>query len=220
MSSRFYQSSHLNVERMVQDSERIFQAQGYQVQHFTHEGQVIVQLREGSDFEAALGMQAALTVILQRNGDGVVVTIGEQKWIDKAAVGFLGAIILWPLLLTTGVGIIRQANLEYQLLGALDEAARRQGANVHVTSDSPFCSHPDQGSRYSHTDTPPSQSGSMPGNGQKQCPRCQALNEADDAFCSRCGTALNNPKKVCANCKAELKADAAFCTKCGTAAAR
>ncbi len=222
MSSRFYQSSNLNIERMIQDVERIFLAQGYQVQHFTHDRQVIIQLREGSDFEAVLGMQAALTVILQRNGNGVIATLGEQKWIDKAAVGFLGAIVLWPLLVTTGVGIIRQANLENQLLSTLDAAALQQGANIHVTDDSPFSPQtPPQGPHSQAYNAPP-QSGPMPmpGYGQKQCPRCQTVNDADDTFCSRCGTALNNLKKVCANCKAELKADAAFCTKCGTATAR
>ena len=223
MSSRFYQRPGLNIERMVQDVERSFIGQGYQVQHFAHDGQIIIQLREGSDFEAVLGMQAALTVVLHRSGDGVTATLGEQKWIDKAAVGLLGAIVLWPLLVTTGVGIIRQANLESQLLGALDSAALQQGAQVHVTNDSPF-SPPYQGpqSSYSQPYNAPPQSGPMPmpGYGQKQCPRCQSVNDADDTFCSRCGTALNNPKKVCANCKAELKADAAFCTKCGTAAAR
>ncbi|MBA2680611.1 MAG: zinc ribbon domain-containing protein [Ktedonobacteraceae bacterium] len=122
------------------------------------------------------------------------------------------------------MGIIRQANLETQLLSALDSAAFQQGAQVHVTNESPFSPQtpPHQGPRssYSHPYNAPPQSGPMPGSGQKQCPRCQAVNDVDDAFCSRCGSALNSPKKVCANCKAELKADAAFCTKCGTAAAR
>jgi RNA polymerase subunit RPABC4/transcription elongation factor Spt4 len=121
------------------------------------------------------------------------------------------------------VGIIRQANLETQLLGALDAAAMQQGAQVHVTNDSPFSPQtpPYPQSSSSHTYNTPPQSGPMPmpGYGQKQCPRCQTVNDADDAFCSQCGTALNNPKKVCANCKAELKADAAFCTRCGTAVA-
>ncbi|MBA2680612.1 MAG: hypothetical protein H0U76_19730 [Ktedonobacteraceae bacterium] len=64
MSSRFYQLPGLNIERMIQDAERVFRAQGYQVQHFTQGGQVILQLREGSDFEAVLGMQAALTAMV------------------------------------------------------------------------------------------------------------------------------------------------------------
>lgn len=217
MGNRFYQSSHLNIERMIQDVERSFLGQGYQAQHFSHGGQVIVQVREGSDFEAVLGMQAALTVILQPERNGVVATIGEQKWIDKAAVGLLGAIVLWPLLVTSGVGVIRQANLEHQLLSALDSAALKQGANIQVTNDSPFFSQTPPNQGYQAPYTAPSQAEPMPGYGQKQCARCQALNDADDAFCSQCGATLTRPKTLCANCKAELKADAAFCTKCGTA---
>src|SRR5689334_13584487 len=120
MSTHFYQSNRLNIEQMVRDLEGILQAQGYQTQHFVNGAQIVVQLREGSDFEALLGMQATLGVILQATNDGVTATAGEQQWIDKAAVGVLGAIVLWPLLVTASVGIIRQANLENQLFGVLD----------------------------------------------------------------------------------------------------
>jgi RNA polymerase subunit RPABC4/transcription elongation factor Spt4 len=224
MSTRFYQATHLNIERIAQDLEGFFLAKGYQTQHITNETETVVQLREGSNFEALLGMQATLGVILRPTPNGVMATVGEQQWIDKAAVGFLGAVILWPLLVTAGVGFIRQANLEYQLLNALDMVVLRQNADVHITADPSFSSPmpPQQGSQppYPHPHPPnvPPQSGPipMPGYGQKPCPKCQSIIDADDAFCSHCGMSLLAQKKVCTNCKAELKADAVFCVKCGT----
>jgi len=224
MSTRFYQSKNLNIERMVRDLEGIFLARGYRTQHFTNGGQTVVQLREGGDFEALLGMQATLGVVLQAANDGVMASAGEQQWIDKAAVGLLGAVVLWPLLVTAGVGVIRQANLEYQVFGALDTVAQRQSADVRIMANPAGYNQGPQPSQPPHPHGPnvPPQAGPTPmsGYGQKPCPRCQAINDADDAFCSHCGNSLITPKKLCENCKAEIKNDAAFCAKCGTEVAR
>ncbi len=48
------------------------------------------------------------------------------------------------------------------------------------------------------------------------CPNCQAVNDAADRYCMRCGQALASQKALCPNCGAETRPDAAFCTKCGT----
>ncbi len=219
MGTRFYQSNNLNIEHLVRDLEGVFLARGYQTQHFTNGNQTVVQLREGSDFEALLGMQATLGVVLQATNDGVTATAGEQQWIDKAAVGLLGAIVLWPLLVTAGFGVVRQANLEYQVFSALDTVALRQSPDVRIIAG--YNQGPSQ-PPYPHAPNVPPQSGPIPmsGYGQKPCPRCQSINDADDAFCSHCGASLITPKKLCANCNAELKPDAAFCVKCGTEVAR
>src|SRR2546430_16361397 len=85
--------------------ENIYRAQGYQAQHFGDNNQVMVQLKKGSDFEALIGLQAALSVIIQRSGGGELAMIGQQKWMDKAAVGAVGIIaapVLWPLMITAG----------------------------------------------------------------------------------------------------------------------
>ncbi len=43
-----------------------------------------------------LGMQAALTVTMQRSTDSVMVAVGQQKCVDKAAAGFVGFAIPAP----------------------------------------------------------------------------------------------------------------------------
>ena len=113
MDARFYNSNDLNIERLATDLEHFFRGQGYQVQQIGNNEQMMVQLKKGSDFEAVIGMQAALTVTIQRTAGGVMVAAGRQKWVDKAAVGAVGFVIpaLWPLLLTAGVGAFRQAGL-------------------------------------------------------------------------------------------------------------
>ncbi len=110
MNARFYRSDNLNIERLATDLEQFFRGQGYVVQHLGNNDQMMVQLKKGGEFEAILGMQAALTVTIQRNSGGVSIAVGQQKWVDKAAVGVAGFAIpiLWPLLFTAGIGAFRQ----------------------------------------------------------------------------------------------------------------
>jgi hypothetical protein len=134
MDARFYGSSDLNIERLATDLENFFRGQGYQVQQIGNNDQMMVQLKKGSDFEAIVGLQAALSVTLQRSTGGVMVGVGQQKWIDKAAVGAVGFAIpaLWPLLFTAGIGAFRQAGLANQVMTILDGLVRQQQPDVRT----------------------------------------------------------------------------------------
>lgn len=132
MDARFYTSDTLNIERLATDLEMFFRAQGYRTQQIGNSDQVMVQLKKGSDFEALIGMQAALTITLQHSSGGVMVACGQQKWVDKAAVGVVGFAIpaLWPLLFTAGVGAVRQAGLANQVMTVLDGLVHQQQPDV------------------------------------------------------------------------------------------
>ena len=132
MDARFYNSNTLNVERLATDLEKFLRGQGYQTQQIGNNEHMIVQLKKGSDFEALIGMQAALTVTIQRSSGGVMVGVGQQKWIDKAAVGVVGIAVpaLWPLMFTAGIGAARQVNLANQVMTILDGLVRQQQPDV------------------------------------------------------------------------------------------
>ena len=132
MDARFYRSDNLDIERLATDLENFFRGQGYQAQHIGNNDQMMVQLKKGSEFEAIIGMQAALTVTIQRTAEGVMVATGQQKWIDKAAVGAVSLAVpaLWPLLFTAGVGAVRQVSLANQVLTILDGLVRQQQPDV------------------------------------------------------------------------------------------
>src|SRR6266480_3961097 len=135
MDARFYNADDIDIELLANNMENIYRAQGYQAQHFGDNNQVMVQLKKGSDFEALIGLQAALSVIIQRSSGGVIATIGQQKWIEKAAVGAVGIIaapVLWPLMLTAGAGAIRQASLANQVLNVVDGLVRQQRPGIQV----------------------------------------------------------------------------------------
>src|SRR5713226_6544884 len=135
MDARFYQSEEIDIERLAIDLENMFRMQGYEAQHAGTPDQTMVQLKKGGDLVALIGLQTALTVIIQRMAGGTVTMIGQQKWMDKAAVGAVGLVaapILWPLMLTAGAGAIRQASLGNQVLNVVDGMIRQQYPRVQV----------------------------------------------------------------------------------------
>lgn len=144
MNSRFYTTTQpIELERLVNDAENIFRHQGYQTQRLGNTDNVVVQLKKGGDLEAIVGMQAAISVSFQLTTGGLAVIAGQQKWVDKAAVGAVGlfiAPVLWPLVLTAGAGAIRQVNLANQALSIIDGLVRQQQPDVKTdpTPAQPF----------------------------------------------------------------------------------
>lgn len=62
--------------------------------------------------EAVDGMDKAITVKLEKiDEDRVCVNIGESKWADKVGIMALSMIILWPLTITSGIGMYIQGKL-------------------------------------------------------------------------------------------------------------
>jgi len=178
---------------------------------------MVVQLKMGSQLEAVIGMQAALTLTLQHFPRGVVATVGQQQWIDKAAAGAIGMLLLWPLAVTAGVGAIRQASLEGQLFSMLDTIILQQRADVQIGSVPPDIE------AQARQQAPPSPYDS-PASGREshheespKCSSCGEVCDTEDLYCSRCGKPLASLKKQCPVCKAEIKSNATFCTKCGMA---
>ncbi|HLG75244.1 MAG TPA: hypothetical protein VKX46_02445 [Ktedonobacteraceae bacterium] len=134
MDARFYTvpDQNIDIERLGNDLVNTFRMQGYQAQSIGNKDQLLVQFKKGSDFESFIGMQAALSLTLQRNGNGVLATIGQQKWIDKIAAGSVSLLIpaLWPLAITAGVGGIRQAGMSNEILARLDGLVHQNYPNV------------------------------------------------------------------------------------------
>ncbi|GCE11165.1 hypothetical protein [Tengunoibacter tsumagoiensis] len=136
MDARFYQTAEttIDIERLAKDLVDAYYSQGYQAQFLGNGDQLLIQFKKGSDLEALIGLQAALSLTMQRNGRGVLVTVGQQKWIDKAAVGAVSFIIpaLWPLAITAGLGAIRQSGLAKQIFALLDTFVRQQYPDVQI----------------------------------------------------------------------------------------
>lgn len=237
MDARFYNVEDLNIQQIVDNLENIYRSQGYQTQQVNaSKDQVMVQLKKGGDLEMLIGLQAALSVIIQRSGGGVVAMLGQQKWVDKAAVGAVGLIaapILWPLMLTAGAGAIRQASLGNQVLNVVDSLVRQQRPEIQIGPvpvqimpqiQQQWAPPPQYLPPPAYTPPPPQYVPSAPvidatpapaappRRSRLRCPSCNTPYEPGDTFCTGCGKPLVT---LCPNCKAEVKDNTAFCPKCG-----
>jgi len=234
MDARFYQSEEIDIERLASDLENMYRLQGFDAQHAGTGDQMIVQLKKGGDLVALIGLQAALTVIIQRMTGGTVAIIGQQKWMDKAAVGAVGLVfapVLWPLMLTSGAGAIRQASLGNQVLNTLDGLVHQRYPDVRLgpipqqllPQVQQQWAPPPQYAQSVPVYTPPTPAytPTMPPTPvytpSLRCSNCNTPYEAGDTFCSGCGRSLApQQKNICPNCKFEIKPGVAFCPKCGS----
>src|SRR5712692_3327379 len=135
MDARFYNSEEIDLERLANDIENMYRMQGYEVQQIGNKDQMMVQLKKGGDLVMLIGLQAALSVILQHSAGGTIAMIGQQKWLDKAAVGAAGLVfapVLWPLMITAGAGAIRQASLGNQVLNVVDGMVRQLRPEIQI----------------------------------------------------------------------------------------
>ncbi len=237
MDARFYNSEEIDVEKVANDLENMFRAQGYQTQQLGNKDQMAVQLKKGGDLAALVGLQTALTLTVQRTNGGVVAMIGQQKWVDKAAVGAVGLVaapfipILWPLLVTAGAGAIKQASLGNNVLNTVDGLVRQQVPGVQAGPlpgtiapqfqqywAPPPPQYAQQVPVYAPPPTPtyvPPTPVYTPTPSKPRCPSCNTPYETGDTFCSGCGRGLTPPKLLCPSCKAEVKPGVAFCPACG-----
>ncbi|MBE3559575.1 MAG: zinc ribbon domain-containing protein, partial [Ktedonobacteraceae bacterium] len=230
MDARFYNSEDIDVERLAKDLVNAYVMQGYQAQYIGNRDQMLVQIKKGGDFEAIIGMQAALSLTIQRTTGGVLAMIGQQRWIDKAAVGAVGVValpILWPLALTAGVGALRQASLGNQVLNMVDGLVRQQKPEVGI---GPVPAYLMSQVQQQMSQQPPAQTpmyvpsgqphpapapAPFPGPGGLRCSNCNTPYEPGDTFCTGCGRPLAQPRQYCSKCNAELKPGIAFCPRCG-----
>ncbi len=225
MDARFYTTEDIDVQRLANDLVNVYMAQGYQTQQFGDKNQMLVQLKKGGDLEALIGMQAALSLTLQHTAGGTLAMIGQQRWLDKAAVGTIGIVafpILWPLALTAGAGAIRQASLANQVLNVVDGLVHQQRPDA-IPGPIPVQFMPQVQQQWGpapYQQTPayvPPQGipQPLPMPTKLRCSNCNTPYEPGDTFCTGCGRSLTPQKLTCPNCHTELKPGVAFCPKCG-----
>ncbi len=80
-------------------------------------GNVIIQARDrGGTLKQWVGMDKAITVKIDKvDNEKVLVDIGNAKWTDKAGVMAVSMVVLWPLAITSGVGMYRQGKLPNEI---------------------------------------------------------------------------------------------------------
>ena len=142
-----------------------------------------------------IGLDAAVTINLIPMSGDLIVEIGTGQWVEKLGIAAVGSILFSPHLITSGLGALRQITLPNEIF---DFIGRYLG------------------------ETPQETERSM-GEEKKLCPVCGKENNAEAAFCARCGTKFEEPEEVpftaaptvCPSCGKQLNGDEAFCPSCG-----
>ncbi len=189
MDQARYYPGLFDVSQLAMQLASNLQLRAYQAQWFGAGNQMMVQVRKGSEASKIFGAQAALTVILTQHPSGLLVTIGQQRWVDKAVVAGVGvvgaAFFLWPLLIPAAVGAVRQSTLPSEVLSLLDTLVLQQNP-LAVPSPVPVYLLPQVQGMYQPAPT----SAAVPVP-QVLCPACHQPNNTGASFCQHCGTALD-----------------------------
>lgn len=101
---RYLNFSNMQIQTMRDDEYRLIQAR-------TPKG----------GLKKLIGMDKALTIRLRQHDNQLQVELGEAKWADKAAVMMLSMFLLWPLTVTSGVGIYKQNKLMKDICATIDQ---------------------------------------------------------------------------------------------------
>ena len=95
------------------------------------DGALLVQARGRHDgAKQFVGLDKAITVRLSPlQGKAFQAEIGQGQWLKKSLVMSLSMVILWPLFITSGIGIVKQS----QLPGQIEQALQRHLADLPLT---------------------------------------------------------------------------------------
>jgi hypothetical protein len=201
MDTARYYPGVFDVSLLAIQLAKHLEMRAYQTQWFGAGNQMTVQVRKGSEAAKFLGAQAALTVVItQHQADvltgrapGLLVTLGQQRWGDKALAAGVGAFFLWPLLIPAAVGAVRQTTLPGEVLSIVDTLVLQQNPMAYPTAV-PTYVMPQVQVMYQPMPTP----ASMPvvTVPQQVCPTCGQMNNTGASFCQSCGSSLDGSVAV------------------------
>ncbi|MEW6734846.1 MAG: zinc ribbon domain-containing protein [Acidobacteriota bacterium] len=191
MQSKLYSIRDLKLDALLQELENFFRQQGHEVQVLPIAGGQVLQARKESTLSTLMGHSSALTVKITPEANGTRVEIGSSKWLDKAAVGVIGYVLMPVLVLVPVIGMYNQYRL---------------GEDAWRIVDSYIARH--------HSGAAPAAAWSG-STATKNCSGCGATLSPQAAFCSSCGAkATTTPN--CQKCGAANQSGARFCLACGT----
>jgi thiosulfate reductase cytochrome b subunit len=97
---------------VIQDVKSWLDSQGFDSQQMSTETNgILLQVKKRGGWRDFVGMATSLNIVFHQAADTLTVEIGGGKWIDKAAAGTVSMFVLWPLLVTAGIGAWEQSKL-------------------------------------------------------------------------------------------------------------
>ncbi|AEP12447.1 MULTISPECIES: zinc ribbon domain-containing protein [Chloracidobacterium] len=210
MQDRTYRlPAGFNLTALANDIRHFFLMRDHRVQVVPVGGATVIQAVRDSTLTTLLGQSSALTVRLQVLGDRLLVEVGTSKWLEKAALGVVGYVLLGPLVVLPIVGAFNQLKLVEDLWTHIDSRLA-QPFEFYAPTAPPEPSY--------RAYQPP------PAAPEQRCLACQSPMPANAIFCSRCGAKASvvphtaeatSGMPSCPQCGLVNQMGARFCSGCG-----
>jgi len=123
---RLYQVANPDPQRLAEEIRQYFFTNGYESQ-IIQQGAVSIVQGKKTGLRSLVGMGQAATVMIESNGNNLKVDIGGGKWLEQGAAIAVSMIVLWPLLITGGVGMAQQKKLIDVLWRTVDNYVMTRG---------------------------------------------------------------------------------------------
>jgi hypothetical protein len=167
------------IDSLVEHLEKKYKARQFEVQvlQIQDGGQAgrLFQVKDATDqgwlssVKNMSGLTTAATVKLMIHNQDLEVEVLGGKWLDKVAVGAVSLVVLWPLLITSGIGAWKQN----ALLDELYESVALYLADSRIPTATQYAPPP-----------PP------PAAARSHCPGCGQPITGAMKFCGECGHRL------------------------------
>jgi molybdopterin converting factor small subunit len=109
---RQYRCSSGNVSGVIANVKGWLESEGFDSQKMSTENQsLLIQIKKRGEWRDWVGMSTTLNILFQHSEDILTVKIGAGKWLDKAAAGAVGMLLLAPLAITAGIGAWEQMKM-------------------------------------------------------------------------------------------------------------
>lgn len=184
MPTRTYEGVTADVPQLVTDLRERLERDDFEVLSTKTGLTVVLQARKAGKVRDLTGMSYALTVRITPQDGGTVVEVGKQKWMDKAAIGAISMIALWPLAVPAAAGAYWQYQITDEVWKIIEaHMARRSVAPSSVAVLR--CGECGASARGGSAHCP--QCGA-PIRFERRCDGCDNnLDDPSARFCNRCG---------------------------------
>ncbi len=190
MKTKFYALKPADLNKLLSELELFFQRQHHTVQTIPmNEGYILQAEKKTPLATTIMGHTSALTVKLFPEMSGTRVEVGAAKWLDKAALGVIGYVIMPVLAVIPVIGAYNQYKASQDAWRIIEVFFLSEQGNTST-------SH----STYQEA--------------RNHCSACGKLLITGAAFCSHCGVAVKAPAK-CPHCANTNPTQAHFCSRCG-----
>ncbi|MGI9165425.1 MAG: hypothetical protein ACR2G5_03405 [Pyrinomonadaceae bacterium] len=107
---RLYSLANPDPKALAEEIRQYFLTTGHENQ-VLQQGNVSVVQGQKTGWRSWVGMGLAATVKIETTSNGIKVSVGGGKWLEQGAAIAVSMLVLWPLLITGGVGMAQQKQL-------------------------------------------------------------------------------------------------------------